>query len=502
LIISLTRSSQALVAKSFVALGTGALLALVTAACVGAPSAPSRSQPVNEVTVTATDFHLEPSVITVPANERIRLTFNNNGLLEHDWEARGMRAEDIRIVSTTPALSPTMRRMSEDRTWDGIPHPMAPAGGQMVMEFTPAQAGSYEVICQVPGHKEAGMVASLIVTDGSIPAELRGSSEPGVTAAPTAVFRPAANAVQMAQPEVQQPLGPGAPTLRHFDVETTEVIGLIDDGVEYRYWTFGGTVPGPMIRVRQGDTVELTLRNAADSSVTHSIDLHAVTGPGGGAVATQVVPGESATFRFQALKPGVYVYHCATPIAPVHIANGMYGLIVVEPPEGLPTVDRELYVMQGDFYLDGGRGIRGLQGFSMEKMLDERPDYVLLNGAMGARSGDRAFRANTGETIRIFFGVGGPNLHSSFHLIGEIFDEIHPEGASETLSNVQTTMVPAGGATMVELTVEVPGTYTLVDHSLGRVVKGAAATLQVQGSENLEFFAPSRSAAELSHAGH
>jgi nitrite reductase (NO-forming) len=243
-----------------------------------------------------------------------------------------------------------------------------------------------------------------------------------------------------------------------------------------------------MVRVRQGDTVELTFKNALDSKVTHSIDLHSVTGPGGGAKATQMAPGESSTIRFKALNPGVYVYHCATPMVAHHIANGMYGLIVVEPPEGYAPVDHEYYVMQGDFYLQGAAGEKGLRGFSVEKMLDERPDYVLFNGGVGAIAGQNALKAKVGETVRIFFGVGGPNLTSSFHVIGEIFDRIHPEGASEGQSNVQTTLVPTGGSTVAEFKVDVPGSYILVDHSLGRLQKGGAGFLEVEGPANPEVF--------------
>jgi len=243
-----------------------------------------------------------------------------------------------------------------------------------------------------------------------------------------------------------------------------------------------------MIRVRQGDTVDLTITNSADSTVTHSIDLHAATGPGGGAKATQVPPGGTAHIRFKAMNPGVYVYHCATPMVAHHIASGMYGLIVVEPPEGLAPVDHEFYVMQGDFYLDHGRGVTGLQDFSMEKMLDERPDYVLFNGAVGALTNDNALKAKVGDTVRIFFGVGGPNLTSSFHVIGEIFDRVYQEGASEVATNVQTTHVPAGGATIAEFTVDVPGTYVLVDHSLGRLEKGGAGQLVVEGPEQPDIF--------------
>jgi nitrite reductase (NO-forming) len=272
------------------------------------------------------------------------------------------------------------------------------------------------------------------------------------------------------------------------EVEAKEIVGLLDDGVAYPFWTFGGTVPGPMNRVRQGDTVQLTMKNAADSRNVHSIDLHAVSGPGGGAKLTQVLPGEQATFQFKARHPGVYVYHCATPPVPYHVASGMYGLIVVEPPGGLPTVDREFYVMQGDFYLQGGPGEKGERGFSMQKMSDERPDYVVFNGSSGALQAERALEANVGETVRIFFGAGGPNLTSSFHVIGAVFDRVAKEGSSEWSTNVQTTLVPAGGATMVEFRADVPGEYLLVDHSLGRLGKGAAAVLRVQGPDNPEIF--------------
>jgi nitrite reductase (NO-forming) len=302
--------------------------------------------------------------------------------------------------------------------------------------------------------------------------------------------RPSAQGlVPLAQPQVAAPIPQRAPTLVKYEVETREVTALMDDGVAYTYWTFGNTVPGPMLRVRQGDTVELTLKNAADSKLTHSIDLHAVTGPGGGAKATQVAPGESAVIRFKVLNPGVYVYHCATPLVPHHIASGMYGLIVVEPPEGLPPVDHEFYVMQGDFYLDGNREEKGLHDFAMQNMTDEHPSHIVFNGSVGALTGDNALKAKVGEKVRIFFGVGGPNTTSSFHVIGEIFDTVYPEGAtSPTQHNVQTTLVPAGGATIVDFALEYPGTYILVDHSLGRMTKGAVGMLDVEGPANADVF--------------
>jgi nitrite reductase (NO-forming) len=290
-------------------------------------------------------------------------------------------------------------------------------------------------------------------------------------------------------PQVAAPVGVRPPTTVKYEVETHEVTALMDDGVAYTYWTFGGTVPGPMLRVRQGDTVELTLKNAPESKLSHSIDLHAITGPGGGAKVTQIAPGESATFTFKALNPGAFIYHCASPLVPQHIANGMYGMIIVEPPEGLPPVDHEFYVMQGDFYLEGDRAEHGLHDFSLLDMVDEHPNYVVFNGSVGALTGDRALKASVGDTVRIFFGVGGPNTVSSFHVIGEILDRVYPEGAtSPVLQNVQTTLVPAGGATIAEFKLNYPGNYTLVDHSLGRMTKGAVGLLQVDGAADPEVF--------------
>jgi nitrite reductase (NO-forming) len=269
-------------------------------------------------------------------------------------------------------------------------------------------------------------------------------------------------------------------------LEAREAVGRLAQGVEYKFWTFNGTVPGPAIRVRQGDAVEVHLKNAGSSVLPHSIDLHSVNGGLGGGADSQVAPGEEKVFTFRAVAPGVYVYHCATPLVPHHIANGMYGLIVVDPADGWRPVDREFYVMQGEFYTAGATGAPGLQEFAFDKMLAETPEYVVFNGSSDALVGtDKALQAKTGETVRIFFGVGGPNKVSSFHVIGEVFDVVYKEASpSSTAANVQTTLVPAGGATVVEFRVDVPGTYVLVDHSLSRLTKGAAGHLVVTGTPN------------------
>ncbi len=298
---------------------------------------------------------------------------------------------------------------------------------------------------------------------------------------------------------VAAPLNRAAPATVRVDLETQEVVAEIEKGETFTYWTFGGTVPGPMLRARVGDTVELHLKNSASSVLTHSIDLHAVNGPGGGATATQTGPGKESVVTFKALNPGLYVYHCATAPIPMHIANGMYGLILVEPVGGLPPVDREFYVMQAELYTNGILGAPGHHDVDMIKMGNEEPDYVVFNGQVGALVGDNAMTAKVGETVRIFFGVGG-FLPSSLHLIGEIFDRVYPEGAmgSAVNTNVQTTLVPAGGATIVEFKVQVPGSYTLVDHSLGRALaKGTVAQLNVTGDNDTSIYS-----GPLGGAGH
>jgi nitrite reductase (NO-forming) len=270
-------------------------------------------------------------------------------------------------------------------------------------------------------------------------------------------------------------------------LEVREVVRKLSDGVEYLFWTFGGEVPGSFIRIREGDLVEFHLNNHPSSKLPHNIDLHAVTGPGGGAASSFTAPGHTSQFSFKALNPGLYVYHCATAPVGMHVGNGMYGLILVEPKDGLPPVGKEYYVMQGEFYTAGRFGDAGLQMFDQEKAVDERPTYVVFNGAVSSLVGDKAITANVGDTIRLFVGNGGPNLISSFHVIGEIFDRVYAEGSTTpTLHNVQTTIVPAGGSAMVEFKVEVPGTYILVDHSLFRAFnKGALGMLKVSGPENL-----------------
>ena len=260
--------------------------------------------------------------------------------------------------------------------------------------------------------------------------------------------------------DLPPPVGKRAPRRVKVSFETTEVVGKLADGTTYRYWTFNNKVPGPFVRVRVGDTVEVRLKNDGDSTMMHNVDFHAVTGPGGGAKATDAGPGESRGFEFTALNPGLYVYHCAVPMAAQHIANGMYGLILVEPEGGLPKVDHEYYVMQGELYTEQKFGTKGEATESYDKLMDERPEYFIFNGAVGALVKDKP------------------------------------------LNDVQTISVPPGGAAVVDFKVEVPGKYMLVDHALTRVERGLVGILEVTGPNNPDVFKdydPAKSAQSMSH---
>lgn len=292
-----------------------------------------------------------------------------------------------------------------------------------------------------------------------------------------------------APPYVQAPVGTRKAKKVVVNLEVIEEVGELANGVEYNFWTFNGTVPGTFIRARVGDEIELHLKNREDSNFPHNIDLHAVNGPGGGAEASFVAPGKEAVFTFKALHAGLFVYHCAAAPVGMHIANGMYGLILIEPEGGLPPVDKEFYIMQGDFYTKGEFGEKGFQDFDINKAIAEQPDYVVFNGNTGSLMGDNELQVKVGETVRLFVGNGGPNLTSSFHLIGEIFDKVYSEGGTTITENVQTTSIPAGGAAMVEFKADVPGDYVLVDHAIFRAFhKGALGKIKVTGEENPKVF--------------
>jgi nitrite reductase (NO-forming) len=345
-------------------------------------------------------------------------------------------------------------------------------GASTTIAFRAEKAGDFTYFCSVPGHQLAGMQGQFIVTTRPAPQTL---VEADISREPT---------------DLPPQIGKRDPQTVRVDLVSVEVEGRLAEGTTFGYWTFNGKVPGPFIRVRVGDTVDIHLKNSADSAMIHSVDFHATTGPGGGAAALQVEPGKEKSMTWKALIPGLYVYHCATPMVSEHIANGMYGLILVEPKNGLPQVDREFYVMQGEIYTDVPYGQHGSAEFSVEKLLNEHPEYFVFNGSVGALTKLHPLRAKVGDTVRIFFGVGGPNFTSSFHVIGEIFDKVYALGGleSQPLEGIQTVSVAPGGAVITEFKTKVPGNYTLVDHALARLERGLVGILSVEGPPNPEIY--------------
>ena len=284
---------------------------------------------------------------------------------------------------------------------------------------------------------------------------------------------------------------------RHHEVEltATERIAEIEPGVTFNYMTFDDRVPGPMVRVRRGDTVTFTLTNAEENSMPHNMDFHAVYGPGGGADASTVAPGESAQFEFTAQYPGVFVYHCAVPNLDQHISAGMYGAILVEPEDGLPEVDRELYFGQNEIYTDNDPGEEGHHAFDFDAMAAEEPTYVALNGEAQPFTEGRygPVTVDKGERVRIFWSNGGPNLISSWHGIGNVWETFYRDG--DLVSNpdryVETAPVSPGSVAAAEIDTPVPGPIKLVDHSLSRVArKGMLGIIQVEGEAEPEVFNP------------
>jgi nitrite reductase (NO-forming) len=345
-------------------------------------------------------------------------------------------------------------------------------GASTTIAFRATKAGDFIYLCSVPGHQLAGMQGQFIVTQRPSPQTV---VEADISREPN---------------DLPPPVGKRDPQTVRVDLLSVEVEGRLAESTTFGYWTFNGKVPGPLIRVRVGDTIDIHLKNAADSSMIHSVDFHAATGPGGGAAALQVDPGREKSMTWKALVPGLYVYHCATPMVSEHIANGMYGLILVEPEGGLPPVDREFYVMQGEIYTDVPYGQHGSAEFSVEKLLNERPEYFVFNGSVGALTKLHPLQAKVGETVRIFFGVGGPNYTSSFHVIGGIFDKVYMLGGLQTppLEGIQTVTVPAGGAVITDFKLSVPGNYTLVDHALARAERGLLGILSVEGPPNPDIY--------------
>ena len=294
--------------------------------------------------------------------------------------------------------------------------------------------------------------------------------------------------------DIPGPITRSEPATVDVTLRPEEVTAEIEDGVTFDFMTYNGQVPGPFVRVRQGDTVNVTFENPEENVMPHNVDFHAAAGPGGGAEATMTSPGETAKLSFQATYPGAYIYHCAVPNLDMHISAGMFGIILVEPPEGMPAVDHEVYLGQMEIYTDRPAGEAGHHRFDVPSMIREDPSYVVMNGEKYAIGGRHdPMNVKTGETVRVYFVTGGPNLTSSFHPIGSVWEEFWPQGSLSTpaQTHIQTWPVAPGSTAIATMNSPVPGDFKLVDHSLTRVArKGCMAVVHADGPEDPAIFDP------------
>lgn len=368
--------------------------------------------------------------------------------------------------------------------YDIVTEKLSVEGEEDSINFIADKQGEFVYFCSIPGHRSGGMFGKLVVGSAQQPDNVNVESiGPALELDVDNIAR---------EPfDIPELTGRNTSTTVHVYLEAVEVTAELEAGTTFNYWTYNATVPGPFFRARVNDTIVVHFSNSAESTMAHNVDFHAVTGQGGGAAVTATAPGNTTSFSFKAMHSGLYVYHCATPDVPTHISKGMYGMIYIEPEIPLPVVDKEIYIMQGDLYTKWRPGTEGHQEMDEDAMFDERPTYVVFNGKYATFTGEDTIKANVGETLRIYFGVGGPNTISSFHVIGEIFDRVYNLAGTENapLKSVQTVLVAPGGAVIVDITFEVPANYIMVDHALTRAFhKGAIGIIEVSGEEDTSVY--------------
>jgi nitrite reductase (NO-forming) len=258
-----------------------------------------------------------------------------------------------------------------------------------------------------------------------------------------------------------------------------DVTVQIAPGVEYAAWAWAGGAPGPVIHVRQGQMVRITLTNSG--AIPHSVDFHAARVAPDKAF-TDVMPGKSVSYTFRANDPGVFMYHCGTKPVLMHIANGMYGAIVVEPPAGtLPKADKEYVLVASEWYLDSD-GLKKPAQFNMDKAHARQPDWMTFNGYAGQYV-KHPLTAKPGETVRFWVVDAGPSIDTDFHIVGTLLDRAWVSSGltNEPLENVQTVAVPAGGGGVFDVKIDTPGLYPFVSHAFAAVDQGQVGLLNVGG---------------------
>src|SRR5437867_10446749 len=322
-----------------------------------------------------------------------------------------------------------------------------------------------------------------ILSGGAIAIALASLAAVGGSGPPQVEVTDFATAPRATQPVYDARLSPASSApVKEFRIPIRDATVEIAKGVTYKSWTFGGTVPGPVVRVREGDLVRIRLVNEA--SMPHSIDFHAARIPMNKAFRT-ILPGDSMSFEFTARDPGAYLVHCGTPPVLLHLMQGMYLPIIVDPADGWPTrVEKEFVVVQSEFYLGAGNSAQPGQP-DWNQALAKQATYVVFNG--------RAFQYQAhplevavGDHVRFFVVNAGPSFSSDFHIVGTVFDRVYPDGNPDhALTGVQTWSVPAGGGAVFETVFEAEGsgagTYAFVTHAFADAAKGAVGLVQVGG---------------------
>ncbi len=420
-----------------------------TPAAAGASQAPSSTGTpgtaggvLGTIELSAIDIAFEHPKVMVPAAGKYTVSLINKGAIGHDVTF----ADGTQVV--------------------------AAAGETKTIEVTVPAAG-LSFICSVPGHADAGMTGEIMIegaTASANPDDHGGPAPSGdVAADPNA-------APYTLYPAEAPALLPG--TTHDIDLVIEEMMMTVAPGFVQAVWTFGGTVPGPVIRVKVGDTVRIHLKNPATSKLSHSIDFHASQVAWNDEM-TSIAPGEEKLYEWKAEYAGVWMYHCGTAPALHHIANGMFGMVIVEPKEGLPPVDAEFALVQSEWYL-GAQG----EPASLAKAGtgNPSPDYVVFNGVANQYK-DSPLKVGTGDRVRVFVLDAGPNIDSSFHIVGTIFSSVTKEGIHLLVGNEGNwgsqamDLSPAQGG-IVEFVTPEDGLYPIVTHAFNFVGRGALGLFQ------------------------
>lgn len=437
----------------FFALVTGMVLLVEhNGANKSAGSAATPATGAMDVNVSLSEFSVKPASVSVPAGTTVMFHVTNDGTIAHN------------LTLATGQATPTI-----------------PPGGSADLKAGPFTS-SLQAYCSIPGHKQAGMVMAINVTGGTTPTTAAGM--PGMTTAPTAPAAADAKIDFSAKPgpswhafDPTLAPSPGG-TVHNVTFHVREVTREVSPGVTQQAWTFNGQVPGPILRGHVGDLFNLTLVN--DGSMGHSIDFHASQVAPNVSMRT-INPGQSLVYQFKAQYAGIWMYHCGTAPAIEHIANGMFGAVVIDPPN-LAPVAHEYVMIQSELYL----GPEGQSG-DLSKMLKDAPDAVVFNGYANQYKFS-PIMVNPGERIRIWVLDAGPNDISSFHIVGAIFDTIFKEGHYELQPGNPTQggsqalgLEPAQGG-FVETTFAEKGVYTMVSHRFADASQGDLGTFDVGGA--------------------